>query len=513
MVGTVYAVVPDGSGGWYIGGSFTSVGGEARSRLAHIRPTGALDRTWSPSADGTIRALTSSGATLYVGGEFQAIGSAVRPYIAALEVSSGAPTPWSPNADDPVMALAVSNSVSLIYVGGKFTAIGGAARAHLGALDASSGLATAWNPGTNGEIRCIALSPDGLTVYAGGYFSLANYGKPSQVTRRNIAAFDATSGNVSPWAPDADGWVNALAVGGTKIYAGGSFGNIGGLVQRWIAAIDAGTGSVAPWPPLQHSEESDEDGTGWGIYALSVSGSTLYGGGGGMNENAHMDLQFGLLAALDTATGESAAWRPDPYGLVYAVAADRGVVYVGGSFQSICRLPRKNIAALHTDSGTPTAWDPSADASVGCIAVSEDSSTVYVGGSFSTIGGRAMNGVAALDVYGNAIQGWDPNPDASVNALAVYGGYVYLGGEFTQIAGERMKYLARLDGTTGHSTGWAARLDGPAYRIALSKDGSTVYVAGAFMNAGGPYEPRPGLAAFDDSSGDLGPGIPARTWV
>jgi hypothetical protein len=42
--GGVYAIAPDGSGGWYIGGHFTSVGGLARSNIAHI----SADHTVSP---------------------------------------------------------------------------------------------------------------------------------------------------------------------------------------------------------------------------------------------------------------------------------------------------------------------------------------------------------------------------------------------------------------------------------------------------------------------------------
>src|ERR1041385_5791717 len=34
--GSVYAAIPDGGGGWYIGGSFTSVAGAQRFNLARI---------------------------------------------------------------------------------------------------------------------------------------------------------------------------------------------------------------------------------------------------------------------------------------------------------------------------------------------------------------------------------------------------------------------------------------------------------------------------------------------
>ena len=34
--GTVEVVVPDGLGGWYVGGNFSKAGGQARQNLAHI---------------------------------------------------------------------------------------------------------------------------------------------------------------------------------------------------------------------------------------------------------------------------------------------------------------------------------------------------------------------------------------------------------------------------------------------------------------------------------------------
>src|SRR5437879_673224 len=36
VTGIVLAVVPDGSGGWYIGGDFRAVGGVSRQNLAHV---------------------------------------------------------------------------------------------------------------------------------------------------------------------------------------------------------------------------------------------------------------------------------------------------------------------------------------------------------------------------------------------------------------------------------------------------------------------------------------------
>ena len=46
--GSVTASVADGTGGWYLGGSFTNVGGVARPGLAHVRGDGVLDSAFAP---------------------------------------------------------------------------------------------------------------------------------------------------------------------------------------------------------------------------------------------------------------------------------------------------------------------------------------------------------------------------------------------------------------------------------------------------------------------------------
>ena len=66
--GVVYCAIPDGEGGWYIGGSFTYVAGIARNCLAHIYSNGSLDPDWNPNADNAVRALAIDGSTVYVGG-------------------------------------------------------------------------------------------------------------------------------------------------------------------------------------------------------------------------------------------------------------------------------------------------------------------------------------------------------------------------------------------------------------------------------------------------------------
>jgi hypothetical protein len=87
VIGEVNAAVADGRGGWFIGGSFTNVGGVPRRYLAHINTDRTLDRR-------------------HVGGDFTTIGGR-RQSIAAFNLATGDPTAWKAPIDGTVYALSV----------------------------------------------------------------------------------------------------------------------------------------------------------------------------------------------------------------------------------------------------------------------------------------------------------------------------------------------------------------------------------------------------------------------
>src|SRR5690606_8843795 len=59
--GTIETCISDGSGGWYIGGSFTKVGSLERNRIAHINSNGSVNENWNPNSNGTIYIIVVSG--------------------------------------------------------------------------------------------------------------------------------------------------------------------------------------------------------------------------------------------------------------------------------------------------------------------------------------------------------------------------------------------------------------------------------------------------------------------
>ena len=157
VIGAVHSVVSDGAGGWFLGGTFTSVGGLPRQNLAHVLSGGGVDPAWAPSTDGDVGTLATLGTTVYAGGGFSLVnGSAPRASLALLNASTGAVLAAAPGvlrADGSQAS--VSSIVTVpgqaagapaVYVGGTFAKTAdGQPRNNLAAFD-SDGATTSENP-------------------------------------------------------------------------------------------------------------------------------------------------------------------------------------------------------------------------------------------------------------------------------------------------------------------------------------------------------------------------------
>jgi hypothetical protein len=246
----------------YAGGSFTNAGGVSAINIAQWNGS-----NWSAlssglfnnsSYGGSVNALALSSTTLYAGGWFLTAGGVSAKYIAQWNGTS-----WSAlgsGVSDVVDALAVSGST--LYAGGSFLKASGVSAKYIAKWNGSSW--SALGSGMNGRVNALAVM--GSKLYAAGYFTTAG-----GVSANYIAQWDGTSW--SALGSGMDGNVFALAVSGNTLYAGGSFSMAGGVSANSIAQWDGNS-----WSALG-SGLSFQMMIG-GVNALAVTGNTLYAGGG-----------------------------------------------------------------------------------------------------------------------------------------------------------------------------------------------------------------------------------------
>ncbi|NHB68467.1 InlB B-repeat-containing protein [Perlabentimonas gracilis] len=470
--GFVRIAVPDGNGGWYIGGHFTSVGGISRNHIAHIKSDKTVNLDWAPNANFSheydipeIYTIAISGDDIYVGGSFSSIGGQSRNGIAKLNKTNGnADETWNPNASSSVYTILVSGDD--IYVGGYFTSIGGQPRNRIAKLNNTNGDADeTWNPDPNNGVSSIAITGD--DIYVGGYFTTIG-----GQSRNRIAKLNKSNGNADEtWNPNANAGVNTIAISGEDIYVGGGFTSIGGKSRNRIARLNTTNGDAdATWNPNSNQ---------W-VSIIAVSDDNIYVGGGfttigGQNRNR--------IAKLNKTNGNAdETWDPNANGGVSAIAITSENIFVGGDFSSIGGLTRNHIARFRNLDGTlDETWNPDANSRVSTIALFGDD--ILVGGLFTSIGGQPRNHIAKLNkIDGAADATWNPNANNSVSVILINGDEIYVGGSFygtNSIGGQTRNRIARLNNTDGAADpSWNPNASGAVTTIAIS--GNDIYVGGLF---------------------------------
>lgn len=217
-------------------------------------------------------------------------------------------------------------------------------------------------------------------------------------------------------APTTNGTVWALAHAGGVVYVGGTFTSItppGGrpVPRHNLAAVDARTGAVLPWAPQPsaptfrplpgHRPDVACD-VDWGrvtqvcttVYELRVAAGRLYAAGDFQEMNGQPRSR---IAAFNLSTGAlDGAFRPSGINArVRALAAAPGVLFAGGLFTTVGGKPRAHVAALSLTSGAVHDWAPDVDGPV--WAMTHTRGKLIVGGQFDRLAGVPVHGLGALD--------------------------------------------------------------------------------------------------------------------
>jgi outer membrane protein assembly factor BamB len=325
----------------------------------------------------------------------------------------------------------------------------------------------------------------GATVYLGGTFQNAIVDGRA-VPRKRLAALNARTGELLPWAPAANGAVFALKASGPSLYASGKFTTLGGQPRAGLADVNLTTGAVGS---LKHTVK----GIG---YALATGGGRLYLGG---TFTAVDDRPARNLAAFRLADGAvDAGFNGAADAQVKALTVAGSRLYLGGAFRRVNGAgSTAHLAALRLADGQVDAgFRPVTPYSVGAITVSPD--RVYAG--LAGPGGR----VAAYRPDGSL--DWSTVTDGDVQAIAYLGGAVYAGGHFT-VACPRpsstatswcpatlrsQPKLAALDAATGGLLDWNPHSNGRWGVLTMNANAAlaTIAVGGEFTAFDGLSRPH-----------------------
>lgn len=323
--GGVEEVIPDGSGGWFVSGSFTKVGGAARAGLARVAPGVRVDPDWRPvfstpdAGDPRLRDIGVASGTLFVSGLFSAVngvapagnpGSA----LAALDPTTGASKPWTPQpamqptlgmaagADRVVLADVVGTSgaievgvydartatrIALHTIGGQLTdlrivggtlfiigptSVAGQPRSELAAVDLATGALTAWAPTVPPGFAARRVAVDGGTVFVGLLRETPSSGETPSI--ETVIAFDARTGDrVATCCSGSVGRttsVNALVAHDGRVWVASDWFLSGGRYDRLRVLL----GSSGAQLPRQTPGVSEQ------VSAMAVQGDQIAIAGG-----------------------------------------------------------------------------------------------------------------------------------------------------------------------------------------------------------------------------------------
>jgi hypothetical protein len=373
---------------------------------------------------------------------------------------------------------------------------------------------------TNASVNALAVT--GNTVFAGGLFTRirppGNAVGEGDAARTYLAAFNRSTGAPTRFAPTVNGpiWSIATSPDGKWVAIGGDFTAVNGKARQHVALLSVATGNLVDgWAPAVN----------YRVAALRIFGNTVYLGGsfgrvGKVTRNR--------LAAVTLSTGAVLPWNPDADDDVHAIelTEDGKRVFVGGGFTTLKRRPHHALAMVNTTTGAAFAMPaaaaipeqtPDCDSRVKDIEV--QGNKVFVANAGSGIG--CYDGVLAADATTGKLL-WQNHCLGATEAIKAIGTWLYKGshahdcskdGGFPDKTG--MHHLLVLSATTGKLGPWFPNSDAGGETLvgplAFASGGNDLWAGGDFTAVNGV--PQQGLTRFTNAPGGALPAAPGAPKV
>lgn len=298
----------------YVGGSFSKIGGATRANLARVGLGVGTAKSWNPGTNATVDVVRiGPNGNLFIGGQFTRVARQQRTRIASFKPSGRLGT-WAPRlgqitgfACPPrchpvVFSIGFSSNHDSVFFGGHFGLVNGVARNEAAKVPIDSGKTTlAFNPNIYAAANCpTCTTVETSRVYniiptAGRVYTCGGYWKVNGNQQSyNVSAFDPRTGKLQTgFRGEDDGDTVGCALRKGVMYVGGHFnvagfgctpGALGNCTTRHhVAAFDAATGHLLSWNPGANSVHGllviagSEHAVGFGGYFTRIGGTGSQG--------------------------------------------------------------------------------------------------------------------------------------------------------------------------------------------------------------------------------------------
>jgi trimeric autotransporter adhesin len=200
-------------------------------------------------------------------------------------------------------------------------------------------------------------------------------------------------------------------------------------------------------------------------------------------------------------------------------------IFIGGDFTELRENPMgqggdvievNNFAALDAITGAPLPvmrGNPPDFTGTGDVvnAMTFAGGKLWVGGKFANVDGARRFNIAAVDPVTLALDGANPRMSGVVFSLASDATKIYAGGKFLKVNGISRTRLAALSLNGTLNSGWTPSANDRVADMALTPDGTGLFVTGDFKSVAGStgsFQARNAIAKLGTATGGLLPWSP-----